>query len=190
VSAVDGAASLRELGLPAARDLTAGGELAGAVVGVGVDAVDLDRFRRVLERRPHLADRLFTAGELAYARAARDPVPRLSTRFAAKEAAMKALGVGLGAVPFGDVEVARPDLDAPVLVLHRSAGALADRAGVTRWHLSLTHTDRVAMALVVAEGGGAPDPGARPRTDRRDGPATAPAPGHHTDPLPRPPAGR
>jgi holo-[acyl-carrier protein] synthase len=160
VSAVDGAASLRELGQPAARDLTGGGGLAGAVAGVGIDAVDLDRFRRVLARRSSLADRLFTPGELAYARAVRDPVPRLSTRFAAKEATMKALGVGLGAFPFADVEVARAGLDPPALVLHRAAAELAGRAGVARWHLSLTHTHGVAMAMVVAEAatGFGPDP--------------------------------
>jgi len=70
-----------------------------------------------------MATRLFTGGELAYARSAADPVPRLSTRFAAKEATMKALGVGLGAFPFVDVEVVRVGLDAPHLVLtgrHRS----------------------------------------------------------------------
>ena len=88
--------------------------LAAVVVGVGVDAVDVDRFRRVLDRRAHLAERLFTGGERAYARAASDPVPRLSTRFAAKEATMKALGVGLGAFPFADVEVVRNGLDGPV----------------------------------------------------------------------------
>ena len=66
---------------------------------------------------------------------------------------MKALGVGLGAFPFTDVEVVRHGLDAPSLVLHRSALELADGAGVVRWHLSLTHTDQVAMAVVVAEGG-------------------------------------
>ena len=67
---------------------------------------------------------------------------------------MKALGVGLGAFPFVDVEVVRLGLDPPRLVLAGSALALARRAGVTRWHLSLTHTDRVAMAFVVAEGPG------------------------------------
>jgi holo-[acyl-carrier protein] synthase len=125
---------------------------AGSVVGVGIDAVDLDRFRRVLGRRTHLADRLFTEGERAYARAASDPVPRLSTRFAAKEATMKALGVGLGAFRFAEVEVVRLDLEAPTLVLHGSALARARRAGVARWHLSLTHTGQVAMAVVIAEG--------------------------------------
>ncbi len=172
MNAVDGAASLSELGQPAAEELTAGDTLAGAVVGVGIDAVDVDRFRRALGRRSRLAHRLFTPGELAYAESARDPVPRLSTRFAAKEATMKALGVGLGAFPFADVEVVRLGLDAPALVLRRSAGALAHRAGVTRWHLSLTHTDRVAMAMVVAVGG--------------DG--TGPV--HRVGGVPGPPAGR
>jgi holo-[acyl-carrier protein] synthase len=156
VRVVDGAAPLRELGQSAVRDLTAGGALAGAVAGIGVDAVDLDRFGRALERRPHLADRLFTPRELAYAREAPNPVPRLSTRFAAKEATMKALGVGLGAFRFVEVEVVRVDLDPPALVLRGAAGALARRTGVTRWHLSLTHTDRVAMAMVVAVGGAGP----------------------------------
>ncbi len=159
MSAVDGAASLSALGQPAAREMTDGGTLAGSVVGVGIDAVDLDRFRRALDRRSRLALRLFTPGELAYAGSARDPVPRLSTRFAAKEATMKALGVGLGAFPLVDVEVVRPGLDGPTLVLHHAAGALAHRAGVTRWHLSLTHTDRMALAMVVAEGGVTPGPG-------------------------------
>ncbi len=126
--------------------------LPASVLGVGVDAVDLDRFRRVLDRRVKLSERLFTPGERAYAGRAVDPVPRLSTRFAAKEAVMKALGVGLGAFPFADVEVVRSGLDAPSLALHGAAAGLARRVGVDRWHLSLTHTDRVAMAVVVAEG--------------------------------------
>jgi holo-[acyl-carrier protein] synthase len=125
----------------------------GRVIGVGIDAVDVDRFRRVLERRPRLADRLFTPAELSYARKAKDPVPRLSTRFAAKEAAMKALGVGLGAFPFAAAEVVRTGVDKPLLVLHGAAGALAEGEGVTGWHLSLTHTDQVALAVAVAVGG-------------------------------------
>ncbi len=148
-----------------AGELDAGGldvgGLAASVVGVGVDAVDLDRFRRVLARRPRLAERLFTRAERAYASDRPDPVPRLSTRFAAKEATMKALGVGLGACPFADVEVVRTGLDRPALVLHGAAADLARRAGVGRWHLSLTHTERVAMAMVVAERVGAPAVGRR-----------------------------
>ena len=124
------------------------------VVGVGIDAVDIARLRVMLGRRRHLAQRLFTPGELAYADLVPDPVPRLATRFASKEAVMKALGVGLGAFGFHDVEVVRDGLDAPRLVLHGVAAALARDAGVARWHLSLTHTDGMALAAVVADGTG------------------------------------
>jgi holo-[acyl-carrier protein] synthase len=155
----------------AAGELIGTSGLSGSVVGVGVDAVDLDRFRRVLARRVHLADRLFTADERAYAMTASDPVPRLSTRFAAKEATMKALGVGLGAFALAEVEVVRIGLEAPSLVLHGSALDRARAAGVRRWHISLTHTDRVAMALVVAEGRGADDGSA---AGRFTGPASKP----------------
>lgn len=71
---------------------------------------------------------------------------------------MKALGVGLGAFAFTEVEVVRVGLDAPTLALHGAAAARAGRHGVVRWHLSLTHTAQVALALVIAEGspGGGP----------------------------------
>jgi holo-[acyl-carrier protein] synthase len=135
-----------------ARQLIAQIAPSASVLGVGVDAVDLERFGRVIGRRSRMTERLFTAGERSYIDSATDPIPRMSTRFAAKEATMKALGVGLGAFPFVDVEVVRHALGAPHLVLHRSAFQLAGDAGVERWHLSLTHTDRVAVAFVVAEG--------------------------------------
>jgi len=138
----------------AARYGTAPGDRAGAgVVGVGVDAVDLDRFRAVLDRRPRLARRLFAGTELDYAALAADPVPRLATRFAAKEAVMKALGVGLWSFRLTDVEVARDGSAAPTLVLRGAAADLAAAAGATRWHLSLTHSDTVALAVVVADRG-------------------------------------
>lgn len=127
------------------------------VVGVGVDAVDVDRFRRVLERRPTLAERVFTDGERADAGAVRDPAERLAARFAAKEAVMKALGSGLGSFGLRDVEVVRAPgtgatAGAPSLHLVARAAELALARRVTRWHVSLTHTSQVAMAVVVAEG--------------------------------------
>ena len=71
--------------------------MSGALLGVGIDAVDIPRFADLLERRPALAARLFTAGERSYAAGLAKPAPSLAARFAAKEAVMKALGVGLGA---------------------------------------------------------------------------------------------
>jgi holo-[acyl-carrier protein] synthase len=124
----------------------------GRVRGIGVDAVDVARFRAVLERRPGLARRLFTDAERSYAESATDPGPRLAARFAAKEAVLKALGVGIGASAFREVEVVRGDDGAPRLVLAGRAAALAAARGVRWWHLSLTHTDLVAVASVLAEG--------------------------------------
>jgi len=124
----------------------------GGVRGIGVDAVDVARFRQVIERRPALVHRLFTEKEQAYALGCADPGPRLAVRFAAKEAVLKALGVGVGAARFRDVEVVRGDGGQPRLALSGRAAALSVRRGVGRWHLSMTHTDTVAVASVVAEG--------------------------------------
>jgi holo-[acyl-carrier protein] synthase len=126
----------------------------GGVSAIGIDAVDLPRFRRVLERRPTIVERVFTPGELAYAEASTDPAPHLAARFAAKEAVLKALGVGIGAVGWRDMEVLRSDGGAPSLSLTGRAADLGQRRGVTRWHVSLSHTDTVAVASVVAEAGG------------------------------------
>ena len=86
------------------------------VVGIGIDAVDVARYRRVLARTPGIATRTFTDGELEYARLVADPTQRLAARFAAKEAAMKALGVGLGACRWHDLEVVRAEGGEPSLV--------------------------------------------------------------------------
>jgi holo-[acyl-carrier protein] synthase len=123
------------------------------IVGIGVDEVEVDRFRRSLERTPTLAWRLFTDGERAYGLAAPGlTAERLAVRFAAKEAVLKAMGAGLGACRFADIEVARDDESgAPGLVLHGGAAQLAKKRGVARWHVSLSHTSVRATAFVVAE---------------------------------------
>jgi holo-[acyl-carrier protein] synthase len=123
-----------------------------SVIGVGIDVVDVARFRRTLTRTPGLADRLFTAEERAYASRQRDPTERLAARFAAKEAVMKALGVGLGAFAFNEVAVDRASSGAPSLLLRGSAGALAAERGVREWKVSLSHTAVVAEAVVIALG--------------------------------------
>lgn len=121
------------------------------VKGIGIDAVHISRFRIALARTPRMASRLFTAREQADATSIPDAASRYAARFAAKEAAMKALGVGLGAFAFHDVEVVRGSSGAPALVVQGAAAALASAAGVTRWWVSLTHADTVAIAVVVAE---------------------------------------
>lgn len=121
------------------------------MIGIGVDVVDIERFRRSLERTPSMRTRLFTAVELAYVAPKADPVPSLAARFAAREAVMKALGLGLGAFGFHDVWVERTEAGVPSLALAGSAAQIAEQAGVRRWHVSLTHSDLVAVAYVIAE---------------------------------------
>ena len=122
------------------------------VVGLGTDLVEIPRFRAVLARRPGVLDRVFDERERASLAGRRDPVPGLAARFAAKEAVMKALGVGLGAFGLAEVEVERRADGAPTLRLHGRAAALAADRGVREWRLSLSHTATTAMAVALALG--------------------------------------
>jgi holo-[acyl-carrier protein] synthase len=127
-----------------------GRPLTGTLVGIGIDSVDLPRFAAVLERRPSIAARVFTAGERDFASGISNPVPSLAARFAVKEAVMKALGVGIGSIDWTDVEVRRQRGDAPTVAVSGRAAALAEAQGVTGWKVSITHTDTVASAVVAA----------------------------------------
>ena len=124
--------------------------MSGNLLGLGIDSVDIARFADVLERRPAIRGRLFTPGEQHYAASFANPAPSLAARFAAKEAVMKALGVGLGAFGWADVEVVRADSGAPSLIVTGRAASLASRLGGAAWHLSITHTASVASAVVAA----------------------------------------
>lgn len=114
-----------------------------------MDAVDLLVFRGRLERSTNdWATRFMTEGEAADARGSLEST---AARWAAKEAAMKALGIGLGQIDPTDIEVVKID-DVPTLRLHRGAKNRADELGLTDWSLSLSHTPRLAIAFVVAMG--------------------------------------
>lgn len=121
------------------------------IIGIGIDLVDIDRFRTSLARTPTMRTRLFTPSELDYVAPQVDPAPSLAARFAAREAVMKCLGLGLGAFGFHEVSVHRAESGAPSLVVTGRALELSDAAGVTHWHLSLTHSDTTAGAHVIAE---------------------------------------
>jgi holo-[acyl-carrier protein] synthase len=115
-------------------------------VGVGIDLLEIERLERALQRRPRLAERLFTDDERAYASARARPAQHLAARFCAKEAVAKALG--LQRWSFRDVEVVAGDGPPSV----RLSGAAADRAhelGV-KVSVSLTHTRRDAGAIALA----------------------------------------
>jgi len=120
------------------------------VVGIGTDLVEVARFRLALDRRPALAERLFSDDERAYAYRFKDPTKSLAARFGAKEAVMKAMGVGLWKFALRDVEVIKLRSGAPILALHNKAAEMAAERGVREWRLTLTHTDSMAMAVALA----------------------------------------
>jgi holo-[acyl-carrier protein] synthase len=117
------------------------------ILGVGIDVVDVERFAGILARRPALAERLFTPAERGL------PVASLAARFAAKEAVAKALGAPAG-LAWHDCEVVTAASGRPSLRLRATVLAAAQSAGVTGWHVSLSHDAGIASAVVVAEGEG------------------------------------
>ena len=113
----------------------------------GVDIIEIWRIKGVLERYgQRFLDRIYTEGEAAYCRGR---PPNLAARFAAKEAAMKALGTGLRGVGWKDVEVVRAPGGAPSILLHGRAERRAERLGVTELALSISHSREYAVAFVV-----------------------------------------
>jgi holo-[acyl-carrier protein] synthase len=117
------------------------------VSGVGLDLLDVGRLERALERRPRLAQRVFTDAERAYAASRARPAVHLAARFCAKEAVAKALG--LTAWSWRDVEVVATDA-APEVRLGGRAAARAAELGV-RATVSLTHTDSMAGAVALLQ---------------------------------------
>jgi len=120
------------------------------MVGIGTDVVDVERMRSVLARTPSFVDRVFAQDEQEYATRAKDPVERYAARFAAKEAALKALGLGLGGMALRDIVVARAESGEPSLELRGDAGEVAIAHGVGRWLLTMSHSKLIAQATVVA----------------------------------------
>ena len=124
------------------------------IVGIGIDMVEVERMRTLLERKGDRAlARLFTIGEITYSRTHPEPERQLAARVAAKEAAYKALsGNDLAkAIGWRELEVVSRRGHAPGLVLHGRAQTRANELGVHRVHLSITHTEHMAAAYVVAE---------------------------------------
>jgi holo-[acyl-carrier protein] synthase len=120
------------------------------IIAVGIDATDIPRVEDTLRRfGDRFLQRVFTAGEIAYCMRRRHPAPHLAARFAAKEAAMKALGTGLSqGVTWRDIEVFRRH-GPPQLQFHGTAAARFASLRATRALLSLTHAQSLALAQVL-----------------------------------------
>lgn len=123
------------------------------IVGLGVDIAEIDRIEAAIARhgRPFL-ERIFTPAEIAYCERHRNRFERYAGRFAAKEAAMKALGTGWArGVRWVDIEVTRLPTGQPTLTLHGATREHAARLGMRRASLSITHSGNTAFAQVIFE---------------------------------------
>jgi holo-[acyl-carrier protein] synthase len=125
-----------------------------AVLGHGIDAVEVARIAAMLEGHPErFAQRVFTEAERAYADSSRRRTEHYAARFAAKEAILKCLGTGWSrGIAWTDAEVTREASGKPGVRLHGVAAKVAAEMGITRWTLSLTHTADLAFASAIAEG--------------------------------------
>jgi holo-[acyl-carrier protein] synthase len=124
------------------------------IIGLGVDIADVARMQAAIERRgePFLR-RVYTEKERVYCERFRNKYERYAGRFAAKEAAMKALGTGWRrGVRWVDLEVVRQVGGRPTMVLHGEAKKISERMGVKSIAMSITHTAAQAFAQVIFEG--------------------------------------
>ena len=123
------------------------------IISIGIDIIEVARIREVLLRTPRFADRVFTAAERQYCDS-RGVVAsqHYAARFAAKEAALKALQTGWrGGISWQDVEVAARESGAPFLIFRGEVLAVFEKFGATATHLSMSHTSEHAIAQVILE---------------------------------------
>ena len=116
----------------------------------GIDLIEIKRIQKALERHgDRFLNRIFTEAEI---KQARGNAPELAARFAAKEAASKALGTGIGPVSWREMETINDFRGKPQLHLHGRAALIAEELGYTTWSVSLTHSRDTAAAVVVCVG--------------------------------------
>ncbi|MFH2038585.1 MAG: holo-ACP synthase [Chloroflexota bacterium] len=121
-----------------------------AIIRSGIDMVEIDRLEKsIIRYGERFLKRIFTAQELADCGG---KVDSLAVRFAAKEAASKALGCGIGQVSWLEIEVTRNPDHQPELNLYGAAQILAKKLKLTLWSVSLSHTSQYAVAMVIASG--------------------------------------
>lgn len=124
------------------------------IIGTGIDICEVPRIADSIARwGERFLQRVFTENEIRYCQSKKNSAERFAARFAAKEAAMKALGTGVAlGVVWTNIEVGHAPGGRPILRLLGKTAEIANKLGVTRISLSLTHTERIAMAMVIFEG--------------------------------------
>ncbi|ABF43518.1 phosphopantethiene--protein transferase domain protein [Candidatus Koribacter versatilis Ellin345] len=123
------------------------------ILGTGIDIVEVPRIAQSIQRfGDRFLGRIYTPAEIRYCQSKANAVERFAARFAAKEAAMKAIGTGMrGGVTWHDFEVGREPGGRPTMVFHGKAAQVAQGLGGRRAHLSVSHTEQYAVASVILE---------------------------------------
>ncbi len=122
------------------------------VVGIGVDIVEIERMRRALSNGDSMIQRVFTEDEIQYCSDRKNRFQHFAGRFAAKEAALKALGTGWQqGIRWRDVEVLAGEMGKPLLKLYGKAKELFEKSGAKTPMVTITHADDYAVAMVVLD---------------------------------------
>jgi holo-[acyl-carrier protein] synthase len=122
------------------------------IFGVGIDEIEVARLEERLGRTDGLKEKLFTPREIEYCGAKRHGAQNFAARFAAKEAFLKAMGTGWrNGAAFAEIEIINDDLGKPVCVVHGKVKEFIETNGITGIHVSLSHLDDIAAAIVMLE---------------------------------------
>ena len=122
------------------------------IYGVGIDTIEVGRVRRFLQKQEGLKEKLFSPAEIEYCESKKSWARSYAARYAAKEAFLKALGAGLvGQFSLRDIEVIKPKLGQPKLILNGQARRVVRRKKIKRIQVSLSHLKQIAIAIVVLE---------------------------------------
>jgi holo-[acyl-carrier protein] synthase len=123
------------------------------IISIGIDIIEVSRVRETIARTPRFAERVFTEAERAYCESrGAAAAQHYAARFAAKEAALKALQTGWsGGIAWQDVEVAAKESGAPIILFHGRALELYEATGANAAHISISHTTQHAIAEVILE---------------------------------------
>ena len=123
------------------------------IIGIGVDIAEVDRIAQAVHENDSLQQRVFTKNEIRYCSQRKARFLHFAGRFAAKEAALKALGTGWSSgIRWQDVETVPGELGKPELLLHGKARQFFEQSGARRAWVTISHTDQYAVAVVVLEG--------------------------------------
>lgn len=122
------------------------------IFGVGVDIIEVDRIEDKLSRTPGLKDKLYTPVEIGYCESKKFPAQHYAARFAAKEAFLKALGIGWSrGVKFSEIEIHNLESGQPVIEVYGRAKEFCQAESISRLYVSLSHLKTLAVATVILE---------------------------------------